>query len=75
MARVVFTHAIQRHVPCPPVTIAGATVREALDVDGTGDRLAFGTTTGSLFVTEDQGDSWQPVSAHLPPVYCVRFAR
>lgn len=48
--------------------------RHALDVDGSGDRLAFGSTTGSLWVTEDQGDHWQCVSTHLPPVYCVRFA-
>lgn len=28
--RVVFTANLQRHVPCPPVTVAGATVDEAL---------------------------------------------
>lgn len=49
------------------------TFRHALDVDATGDRLAFGTTTGSLWVSEDQGDHWQCVTTHLPPVYCVRF--
>jgi hypothetical protein len=47
--------------------------RHALDIDDTGDRLAFGSTTGSLWVTEDQGDSWHTVSQHLPPVYAVRF--
>lgn len=47
--------------------------RHALDVDATGDRLAFGSTTGSLWVTEDQGDSFMQVSGHLPPVYAVRF--
>ena len=50
------------------------TYRHALDVDASGDRLAFGTTTGSLWVSENQGDSWEAVSEHLPPVYCVRFA-
>jgi hypothetical protein len=49
------------------------TYRHALDVDETGDRLAFGTTTGSLWVSENQGDSWETISEHLPPVYCVRF--
>jgi len=49
------------------------TYRHALDVDETGERLAFGTTTGSLWVSENQGDSWQAISEHLPPVYCVRF--
>ena len=47
--------------------------RHALDIDGTGNRLAFGSTTGNLWVSEDQGDSWQCVSQHLPPIYCVRF--
>lgn len=49
------------------------TYRHGLDIDDTGDRLAFGSTTGSLWVTEDQGDLWQVVSQHLPPIYCVRF--
>jgi hypothetical protein len=49
--------------------------RHGLDVDDSGDRLAFGSTTGGLWVSEDQGDSWQCVSAHLPPVNAVRFMR
>lgn len=49
--------------------------RHCLDVDETGERLAFGSTTGSLWVSEDQGESWQSVSTHLPPVYCVRFEK
>ncbi len=48
--------------------------RHALDVDETGRVLAFGSTTGSLWVTEDGGDHWQSVSNHLPPIYAVRFA-
>jgi hypothetical protein len=48
--------------------------RHSLDVDDTGDRLAFGSTTGGLWVSEDQGDRWECVSTHLPPIYCVRFA-
>jgi hypothetical protein len=35
--------------------------------------LAFGSTTGSLWISEDAGDTWQRLSADLPPVYCVRF--
>jgi photosystem II stability/assembly factor-like uncharacterized protein len=49
--------------------------RHALDVDDTGDRLAFGSTTGSVWISEDAGDSWRTVSSHLPPVYAVRFEK
>ena len=31
MARVVFTANLQRHVACPPTTVSGHTVAEALD--------------------------------------------
>ncbi len=47
--------------------------RHALAISDNGERLAFGSTTGSLWISEDQGDSWQVVSKHLPPVLCVRF--
>jgi photosystem II stability/assembly factor-like uncharacterized protein len=49
--------------------------RHALDVDESGEWVAFGTTNGGLWISEDQGDSWRAVAAHLPPIYCVRFAR
>lgn len=48
--------------------------RHALALDETGDRLAMGSTTGGLWVSEDQGDSWTCVSHTLPPVYAVTFA-
>ena len=48
--------------------------RHALDVDGSGERLAMGSTTGNLWVSEDGGDSWDHVSAHLPPIAVVQFA-
>jgi hypothetical protein len=49
--------------------------RHALDVDDTGDLLAFGSTTGSLWVSENGGDAWQAVSSNLPPIYAVRFEK
>ncbi len=49
------------------------TYRHALDVDGAGRTLAFGTTTGSLWLSDDQGDTWQTIAGHLPPIYAVRF--
>ena len=48
--------------------------RHALDVTGDGSTLAIGSTTGSVWISEDGGASWQRLSADLPPVYCVRFA-
>jgi photosystem II stability/assembly factor-like uncharacterized protein len=36
--------------------------------------LAFGSTTGNLYVSEDRGDHWQAVAHNLPPIYSVRFA-
>jgi hypothetical protein len=47
--------------------------RHGLDIDADGETLAFGSTTGNLWLSEDQGDHWQQVSASLPPIYCVRF--
>ena len=47
--------------------------RHGLDVDATGKRLAMGSTTGALWVSDDGGDAWQLVNAHLPPIYAVRF--
>ena len=38
-----------------------------------GGRLAFGSTTGNLYVSEDQGESWISVAHNLPPIYSVRF--
>jgi hypothetical protein len=49
--------------------------RHGLDIDESGSRLAFGSTTGSVWISEDGGDSWQTVSSNLPPVYAVRFAK
>lgn len=45
--------------------------RHALDNDHGG--LAFGSTTGNLYVSEDRGDRWTCVANDLPPIYSVRF--
>lgn len=47
--------------------------RHALEVASDGQRLAFGSTTGSLWISENQGDSWRAISKHLPPILCMRF--
>lgn len=48
--------------------------RHALTIDDTGDRLAFGSTTGGLWVSEDQGDHWSEITHTLPPIHAVRWA-
>lgn len=47
--------------------------RHALDLDENGDRLVMGSTTGGLWISEDQGDSWSEITHTLPPVYAARF--
>ncbi len=47
--------------------------RHALALDATGERLAFGSTTGSVWISEDGGDAWITLAEHLPPVHAVRF--
>jgi photosystem II stability/assembly factor-like uncharacterized protein len=48
--------------------------RHGLAVDETGDVLAMGSTTGNLWVSEDQGDRWTCVSHHLPPIASIELA-
>ena len=48
--------------------------RHALAVDQSGERLAFGSTSGGLWISEDGGDSWIMPEARLPPIAAVRFA-
>lgn len=45
--------------------------RHALDVRG--DAVAFGTTTGNLYVSEDRGESWHCLGSNFPPILSVRF--
>lgn len=47
--------------------------RHAMDVDATGATLAFGSTTGNLWLSRDEGDSFTQLSAHLPLIHCVHF--
>ncbi len=47
--------------------------RHGLDIDAGGERLAMGSTTGALWISENGGERWQLLNAHLPPIYSVRF--
>jgi hypothetical protein len=48
--------------------------RHALALDTTGNWLAMGSTTGGLWVSEDQGEHFTEITHTLPPIYAVRFA-
>lgn len=43
-------------------------------LDSSDDCVAFGSTTGNLYVSDNRGDSWRAVAHNLPPIYSVRFA-
>ncbi|MEZ5965953.1 MAG: exo-alpha-sialidase [Planctomycetota bacterium] len=49
--------------------------RHALDVADDGKTLAVGSTTGGLWVSANGGTKWQCLSAHLPPIYALRFTK
>jgi hypothetical protein len=48
--------------------------RHGLAIDASGERLAFGSTTGGAWLSEDGGDSWTMLAARLPPVLAMTFA-
>jgi photosystem II stability/assembly factor-like uncharacterized protein len=45
--------------------------RHALANDG--GVVAFGSTTGNLYVSEDRGETWVSVGNNFPPIYSLRF--
>ena len=47
--------------------------RHAFDVDDQGERLLLGSTTGGLWASDDQGDTFRQFDAGLPQVNCVAF--
>ncbi|MEZ5550547.1 MAG: hypothetical protein R3E82_06650 [Pseudomonadales bacterium] len=49
--------------------------RQALSVDdGTPAGVFFGTTSGEVWGSTDEGDSWRSLAAHLPEIYAVEAA-
>lgn len=47
--------------------------RHGLDVDSTGQHLVVGSTTGSLWTSDDAGDHFTTITNDLPPIACVRY--
>lgn len=48
-------------------------LRDAMCAGQAGD-VYFGTRSGEVYASRDDGDSWSLVAAHLPDVLCVRAA-
>ena len=59
---------------CPQKNAYDLVYRHGLDVDASGELLVMGSTTGNLWWSENGGDAWTSLAAHLPPIYSVRFA-
>jgi photosystem II stability/assembly factor-like uncharacterized protein len=36
--------------------------------------LYFGTTSGEVWASTDEGESWRPIAEHLPEIYSVEYA-
>ncbi len=49
------------------------TYRHAMTMDEQAQTLAFGTTSGGLWWSDNNGDDWQSIDARLPPIYALSF--
>lgn len=67
------TFDVLRH-GLPQETAFDLVYRHGLVVDETGEGLAMGSTTSAVWTSDNGGDAWTLLSAHLPPVYALRFA-
>ena len=47
--------------------------RHGMDIAADGKTLALGSTTGSLWLSDNGGDSFATFSANLPSIFCTRF--
>jgi photosystem II stability/assembly factor-like uncharacterized protein len=50
-------------------------LRAAMAIDGYDvPGLYFGTSTGQLYASADEGESWSEIAGHLPPIWSVEVA-
>jgi photosystem II stability/assembly factor-like uncharacterized protein len=50
-------------------------LRAAMTIDGYDTPgLYFGTSTGQLFASRDEGDTWSEIASYLPPIWSVEVA-
>jgi hypothetical protein len=41
---------------------------------GTPVGVYFGTTSGEVWASADEGDTWRCIASHLPEIYSVEYA-
>ena len=59
----------------PQEHVYGTVLRDALTVDdATPAGVYFGTRSGNVFASRDEGESWTSVASYLPDVLVVRAA-
>lgn len=56
----------------PQSTSFDIVYRHAMDLID--NSLAFGTTTGNLYLSNNDGENWEALSANLPMIYSLEFA-
>ncbi|HET9517374.1 MAG TPA: exo-alpha-sialidase [Actinoplanes sp.] len=62
-----------QHAGLPDGPFYPAVLRDAMCVDdGEPAGVYFGTRSGEVFGSRDEGESWSQIAAHLPDVLCVR---
>ena len=50
-------------------------LREGMTGDSYDDPgLYFGTSTGQIFASTDDGDNWREIASYLPPIWSVEVA-
>jgi hypothetical protein len=66
-------HALEKGLPTDP--FYATVLRDAMCVDNAETPgVYFGTRAGDVYASRDEGEHWQQVTEHLPPVLCVRAA-
>jgi hypothetical protein len=62
-------------VGLPQTTAYETVLRDALTADSMNPAgIYFGTRSGKIFGSNDDGDSWSEIADGLPPVVCVKSA-
>jgi photosystem II stability/assembly factor-like uncharacterized protein len=59
----------------PPRDCFFTVLRQAMAVDRTSAAVFFGTNSGSVFASSNEGDTWREIARHLPTILSVEVAQ